>query len=232
MDPGSSHNFLDSKIASDFGIHLEEAPPYRVNAAFENQLTSAHKCSKFSWKVQGYTFTTEVRTIPLDCCDLILGVQWLVTLGPILWDFSNLRMEFQFEGLKHILRGVAINNFKLIKGRSLNKIMTGNPQIALLQVHQIQLDQNDCHSGTLDPTLFNISVSSTASQENPQLQQLLTTFSDLFENPTTLPPFREGFDHKIPIIDGSLPVNKRPYRYSSLQKNAIDKLIRKCWTRE
>ncbi|KAL8151329.1 hypothetical protein V2J09_021137 [Rumex salicifolius] len=60
----------------------------------------------------GYEFKTEVRTLPLDCCDLVLGVQWLTTLGPIWWDFSNLRMEFSVQGIKHVLRGATKSGCK------------------------------------------------------------------------------------------------------------------------
>ena len=58
------------------------------------------------------------------------------------------------------------------------------------------------------------------------LQSLLSSYSDLFEEPTSLPPFREGFDHTIPLKAGANPVNLRPYRYSSLQKDAIDDLLK------
>lgn len=44
--------------------------------------------------------------------------------------------------------------------------------------------------------------------------------------PTDLPPFREGFDHQIPCEVGANPVNQRPYRYSSLQKDVIDKMVK------
>ena len=33
-------------------------------------------------------------SIPLECYDMVLGIAWLRTLGPILWDFKGLRMAF------------------------------------------------------------------------------------------------------------------------------------------
>lgn len=60
---------------------------------------------------------------------------------------------------------------------------------------------------------------------DPSLQHLLVSFADLFEEPSDLPPFRDGFDHKIPLETGTNHVNLRPYRYSSLQKDVIDKII-------
>ena len=31
-------------------------------------------------------------------CDVVLGIQWLITLGPILWDFKELTMQFNWQG--------------------------------------------------------------------------------------------------------------------------------------
>lgn len=118
VDPGSTHNFLDINIASQLGCQLENTKPMCVKAATGDTLLTNYKCSAFTWKVQGSSFTTEIRTVPLDCCDFVLGVQWLCTLGPILWDFLNLRMEFTLFGTKHVLRGVVKSGGKLIKGSS------------------------------------------------------------------------------------------------------------------
>ena len=47
-------------------------------------------------------------------CDVVLGIQWIVELGPILLDLKNLRMEFIVDGRKFILRGVTIGRKKLV----------------------------------------------------------------------------------------------------------------------
>ena len=41
--------------------------------------------------------------LPLGGCDIALGIQWLRTLGPILWDFEKLTMEFWHQGSKVVL---------------------------------------------------------------------------------------------------------------------------------
>lgn len=50
-----------------------------------------------------------------------------------------------------------------------------------------------------------------------QLQELLSEFSDVFEDPKALPPVRV-FDHVVPLLPGAIPVNSRPYRYSPFHK--------------
>lgn len=83
IDPGSTHNFLDLKRAQEIGCPLTPINPMTVAAA-GGDLVAGFKSTGFKWSVQGYDFQTEVKTLPLDCCDLVLGVQWLSTLGPIL----------------------------------------------------------------------------------------------------------------------------------------------------
>jgi len=43
-------------------------------------------------------FTVDCYTIPLSCYDMVLGVSYLRTLGPILWDFDDLCMAFWHHG--------------------------------------------------------------------------------------------------------------------------------------
>jgi hypothetical protein len=55
------------------------------------------------------------------------------------------------------------------------------------------------------------------SVNDPDLQQLLEIFQDLFEEPVGLPSVRRH-DHKIPLIEGSSLVNVQPYKYPHYQK--------------
>lgn len=44
------------------------------------------------------------------------------------------------------------------------------------------------------------------------ISELLNQLQDIFEEPTQLTPMREGFNRKIPQLQGINPVNKRPHR--------------------
>ena len=46
----------------------------------------------------------------------------------------------------------------------------------------------------------------------------------MVSEPKSLPPARV-FDHAINLIPGSVPVNSRPYRYSPLQKDEIERQV-------
>ncbi|KAH9802372.1 hypothetical protein KPL71_001357 [Citrus sinensis] len=59
----------------------------------------------------------------------------------------------------------------------------------------------------------------------PDMQQLLSEFEDVFQEPSKLPPLRE-IDHHIPLKKGTQPINVRPYRYAYFQKAEIEKQVR------
>lgn len=84
IDNGSTHNFIDLNVANEIGCLLETITPMAVTAASGSTMMTRYKCTDFKWRMQGYNYSSEVRTLPLDCCDLVLGVQWLSTLGSIL----------------------------------------------------------------------------------------------------------------------------------------------------
>jgi uncharacterized protein (DUF2342 family) len=59
---------------------------------------------------------------------------------------------------------------------------------------------------------------------SPDMQSLLTEFSDIFDTPTTLPP-RRALDHAISLEVDARLVNSCLYQYSPLQKDEIERQI-------
>jgi len=47
----------------------------------------------------------------------------------------------------------------------------------------------------------------------------------VFQPPTHLPPSRI-YDHTIPLLPNSVPVNSKPYRYSPQHKDEIERQVR------
>jgi hypothetical protein len=52
----------------------------------------------------------------------------------------------------------------------------------------------------------------------------MSDYQDLFKEPEGLPPPR-SHDHIVPLKEGSQPINLRPYRYSGLQKDVLEKMV-------
>lgn len=74
--------------------------------------------------------------------------------------------------------------------------------------------------------LYALTTSEESLQEADTtiLDQLLKDYDDLFQEPHALPPIRLH-DHRIPLKEGTQPINVRPYRYPTFQKGEIEKLV-------
>jgi len=70
---------------------------------------------------------------------MILGVQWLTTLSPILWDFEQLILEFKYRGKRQVLRGSHKTTIEWTNGRILQKEVEQNAQLFTMQVQHIEL---------------------------------------------------------------------------------------------
>lgn len=62
--------------------------------------------------------------MPLGGCEVVLGVQWLSTLGSIEWNFLQLTIKFELEGLKYELTNCNNTEVKVVSSRSLNKMLS------------------------------------------------------------------------------------------------------------
>lgn len=49
-------------------------------------------------------------------CDMVLGIQWLETLGPICWDFKQMTMKFDYGEIPVVLKASMIESLKSLKG--------------------------------------------------------------------------------------------------------------------
>jgi len=58
-------------------------------------------------------------------------------------------------------------------------------------------------------------------EDSEDLQLLIAKYKDIFTYPKCLPPPR-AYDHAIPLIPGSQPINDKPYHYTPLHKIEIE----------
>ena len=143
--------------------------------------------------------------------DLVLGVQWLRELGPITWDFSKLTMHFSIGVQNVVLQGMTAGVIQLANKKQTSRMISSS--------------KSNC---ALLMTIFSESRVNqpTASISNwpKELQDLLWQYHTLFETPRGLTPSRKH-DHKIKLTDESQTVTIRPYKYSAVQKDEIERVI-------
>ncbi|KAL8087895.1 hypothetical protein AgCh_037873 [Apium graveolens] len=210
VDSGSTHNFVDVNLAKSLNCDLESIDTQSVTVADGNHIPCNQVCKSFCWEMGGRSFSTEAMLIPLGGCDMILGVQWLSTLGPVKWDFKKLKMEFVFKGAAIKLQGVPCQKLKVLDKPPSSKLLKQAAQLCFIQVQELFV------------TSHNQSVQSSNPEKNKhgsELEKLQKEFAVIFAEPDELPPHRGIYDHEIPLEPNARSVNIRPY--SELNKKTV-----------
>ncbi|KAA3469278.1 Retrotransposable element Tf2 [Gossypium australe] len=142
VDSGNTHNFIDFKMAKRLNLAVESGSTLRVMVANRVRLSTQGLCRTVSWEAQGYNFTTDFLILSVKGFDLVLGIHWLLSLSPIVWNFSNLTMQFNHMGQNCILQGIVLGSLHIVPNSQLSKCMsltpTGLPP-PRLQDHMIPL---------------------------------------------------------------------------------------------
>ena len=215
VDTGSTHNFIDAGVAIKLGCVREKVQELKVLAANGEELRCNEICRGFRWSMQGHSFVADVLALPLGNYDLVLGIQWLVELGDIWWNFKELQMRFKVGSEECKLQGYqkVQQPMLTISGEKMDRTLSKTAQLSTFQCFELQLI-----SHSKEETLCN-----GLGPVNVEIKKVLEEFRDVFQQPEALPPRRQH-DHKINLVDGAQPVNIRPYRYGSLQKDIIEKM--------
>ncbi|KAK8470062.1 hypothetical protein PHAVU_004G050550 [Phaseolus vulgaris] len=190
IDGGSTHNFMEQSLVERFGLTVDNGVKLEVVVANRDKLACVGRVRGLTIIIQGFTITTDFFVLPIAACPIVLGVQWLKTLGPIEIDFQNLTLGFHHAGSAHKLQGLQGSDLTALKA---NELMGIQGIALLLQVNQVEVEL------------------SSISSPCPAVQHVLTEYEQVFQEPKELPP-RRFHDHGIPLIPGAKPVSSRPYR--------------------
>nr|XP_023879731.1 uncharacterized protein LOC111992135 [Quercus suber] len=205
IDSGSTHNFLDAAELLTLKLPLDTSQILEVKVADGNTIKTLGVCHGVTIIIQGSAFVVDFNVLQLGGCAVVLGTQWLSTLGAIVWDFKLLTMRFAYLGKGVFLKGMQLSTSSFSEADSL--FSHGEKKGLLLHISAIT------KSGPEDQPLLPAALS-----------DLLAKFPKVFEIPTALPPIR-GHEHQIVLQDGSPPVCERPYRYPYFQKSEIEKIV-------
>ena len=98
IDSGSTHNFIHCKVAKELNCFLYPAPECQVMVANGGTINCSGKCHNIKLSMGEYVLTSPMLSIPMGGADVVLGVQWLQSLGTIAFNFQELFIKFSTEG--------------------------------------------------------------------------------------------------------------------------------------
>ena len=161
-------------------------------------------------EIQGYQFQTNVYPLDLQGSNIVLGMQWLQSLGKVLHDWEILIMEFCVKEKNFLIQGETTKGVVQESIQSMQSLVANGSDMFLMQM----VSMSEQKGGT--------SLTNVVAHE---MEQLLFHYNTIFQEPTTLPPPRVH-DHHIPLEPGFRPVNVRPYRNPHIQKNEIKRAVK------
>ena len=88
IDSGSTHNFIHCKVAKELNCFLYPAPKSQVMIEIGGTINCSGKCHNIKLTMGEYVLNIPMLSIPMGGDDVVLGVQWLQSLGTIVFNFQ------------------------------------------------------------------------------------------------------------------------------------------------
>jgi hypothetical protein len=153
-----------------------------------------------------YVMNSPMISIPMGGADVVLGVQWLQSLGTMAFIFQELFMKFSLEGKEIELRGITGKLGEAISSNGMTKLLKKGHQDIIAQ-------------------LCSLYVQTSKTYIPQDLQRIIDKHSKVFEDIPKRLPCIVNNDNKIHLIPGSVPPNIRSYRYPYTQKSEIKCMV-------
>jgi hypothetical protein len=210
LDSGSSHSFVDSALVNKLKCSVTTIPTLKVKVAGGAYMYCDTMVPNMQWWLQGHTFAHDMRVLSLGGYDGILGMDWLEQQGLMTCNWEDKWISFDQQDHPVKLQGLQSSALTSIQALSVEQLVKSYKGNDVWDVAELCLVENQ------------LQISASVPEE---IQSVLDDFAEVFQAPQGLPPHRE-FDHAVNLLPDSQPINCRPYRYSPLQKDEIEKQVK------
>lgn len=209
IDSGSSCNFFGRNMVHALGLPVHQTNEFGVSIGDGRVLTGQGKCSGVELDIQGVKINEEYLLFDLGTIDVVLGYTWLAKLGETRINWGLHIMRFQVSDKWVAICGDPSLLKEKVSLNSMEKLVEKEEVGYLLELQ----------------ALFEATPGSDKTQKpSREVSKLLKEFESVFNMPPGLPPKRNR-EHAITLQAGTSPINIRPYRYSHIQKDEIEKLV-------
>ncbi|WCJ33627.1 Transposon Tf2-6 polyprotein [Euphorbia peplus] len=208
VDSGATHNFLSRKLAEVLGIPIVKFTGMSIKLGDGHRVIISEKCRDLPISLDEFKCSVEALVFDMGNLDMVLGIEWLKTLGEVTHNWDLQYMRFNHENQEFVLRGI---NRKLSEGDSSlhNWLKSSKSTSPTLQILGTEKEEEE---------------SQLTTSQKQDLDSLIGQFESQFHAPTSLPPSRLH-DHGINLLPGQGPVCVRPYRYPYHQKTEIQRQV-------
>ncbi|KAK9105260.1 hypothetical protein Scep_022104 [Stephania cephalantha] len=212
IDCGASHNFVSDDLVAFLQLPVSPTHQYGVVVGDGHQVRRTGVCKDLKVQFQGITVSDDFFPMSLPNSDVLLGMQWLYSLGVTTTDWPNLTLTFTSEGKDYSVQGDPNLHRALISCRSFQRSYEKAVGCFLIELYQFSTTVATPDLSSLDPSI----------------QSVLFSFSELFQVPTALPPPR-AFDHAIVLQEGTDPVESAPTAIRTSKRRKSRRWCPRCF---
>ncbi|CAL9224526.1 unnamed protein product [Arabidopsis halleri] len=210
IDSGASHNFITPSVVSKLRLKVSSDTNMEVllgnGTSVHGSVHGSGTCRNVQFQFSGVQFQSDFVSLELGNVDIILGMQWLETLGTCVVDWKKQEWSFFYDG----------KLVKFVGDTSLHAppLLLQPFEVQVKPLHQLQEQQG-----------VNLAQLSCKDKPIPvEIFVILGTFTPVFAMPTGLPPMR-GQEHAIVLKQGVQSITVRPYRYPHATKEIMEKMV-------
>jgi len=106
VDSGSSHSFINASIADKLQGVQRMPDTISVQVANGGILHCSTHIPAVVWSIQDYSFSSDLRVLPLKHFDLILGMDWLESFSPMKVHWKLKWMSIPYANSTVLLQGL------------------------------------------------------------------------------------------------------------------------------
>ncbi|KAF7821313.1 Retrotransposable element Tf2 [Senna tora] len=211
IDSGATHNFISTEFVKKLGLTVEKTKACRVTLGDGYSVQQEGKCRGVEIELQGLQVQENFYLFKLGDVDMILGMEWLESLGEVRVNWKQLTMKIKVDDGTVCLVGDPALAKSLVSMKNLIRSVRKGGNGFLLELNEISIQAK--------PEV----------EIDERIQKVLREYTEVCTPGEGLPPHRSR-DHAILIKTGEQPPNIRPYRYPHSQKAEIEKLVQEMLT--
>ncbi|KAA0038303.1 transposon Tf2-1 polyprotein isoform X1 [Cucumis melo var. makuwa] len=193
IDCGATHNFVSEKLVKKLILPIKETTHYGVILGSRAAVQGKGICEKLEVQLNSWKIVEDFLPLELGGVDVILGMQWLYSLGVTTIDWKNLSLSFSVDGKVVNIKGDPSLTKARISLKNMMKNWEDKDTGFLIECRSLEVkvvESDDC-------CLLNTEVVSSGP-----ISSVISQFQDVFEWPEKLPPRRE-IEHHIHMKGGN-----------------------------
>lgn len=123
INGGATHNFIDEGFVVKKKLKTNSFVGFNVAIGSGNVLPCKRVVPQLKVELDNYTAVNDFYVFPMGSVPhMVLGVQWLYSLGDYITNYQILEINFKSNGCKIVLRGMKEDEIQKVTAKRTEKI--------------------------------------------------------------------------------------------------------------